>query len=108
MIRICDIDAVAEGDAREFRGERGALVVVHHQGQFHVYSNRCPHLGIELNFNPDDFFNLDKTHLSCANHGALFNIDDGYCVRGPCAGQSLEKHTIIIRDGALFLGDAAR
>jgi nitrite reductase/ring-hydroxylating ferredoxin subunit len=29
--------------------------------------------------------------IQCAHHGALFLIENGECVTGPCAGQSLRK-----------------
>jgi nitrite reductase/ring-hydroxylating ferredoxin subunit len=28
--------------------------------------------------------------IQCATHGALFLIESGECVAGPCAGQSLQ------------------
>lgn len=31
----------------------------------------------------------DRVHLLCHSHGALYRTRDGYCVSGPCIGQSL-------------------
>ena len=31
----------------------------------------------------------DRIHLLCHSHGALYRTRDGYCVSGPCIGQSL-------------------
>lgn len=89
MPLLCQIDDIPEEDARGFQLDGQELVVVRRDGQFHVYLNWCPHLGIELNFMPDVFLDSDQQFLQCANHGALFRIEDGFCLSGPCANQSL-------------------
>jgi len=66
------------------------LFLVRRDGQLHAYRNRCPHTGAPLEWMPDQFLDLDKSFIECAMHGALFRTDNGYCLRGPCAGQSLQ------------------
>jgi len=63
--------------------------VVRKHGEIHAYLNRCPHTGAPLEWMPDQFLDIDKGFIECALHGALFRTDSGYCLRGPCAGQSL-------------------
>ncbi len=53
------------------------------------YVNQCPHLHIPLEVSQDQFLNLERNFIQCATHGALFQIEDGYCVNGPCFGESL-------------------
>jgi len=89
MTALCNIADIPEDDARGFDLDGQSLVVVRRDGQIFVYLNWCPHLGIELNFMPDVFLDTDQTFIQCANHGALFRIEDGYCLSGPCARQSL-------------------
>jgi nitrite reductase/ring-hydroxylating ferredoxin subunit len=36
-------------------------------------------------------------------HGALFRPEDGFCVSGPCAGESLKQLKLELRDGAVWL-----
>ncbi|MCB1774790.1 MAG: Rieske 2Fe-2S domain-containing protein [Gammaproteobacteria bacterium] len=55
-----------------------------------AYLDRCPHTGAPLEWQPHQFLDIDNSFIQCAIHGALFRIDDGYCLRGPCVGQSLE------------------
>jgi nitrite reductase/ring-hydroxylating ferredoxin subunit len=82
---------LAEGEARSFETEVGeAGVVVHRGGRLYAYRNRCPHTGVELNWLPGQFLSIDGEHIQCATHGALFRIEDGLCVYGPCSGQSLQ------------------
>ena len=38
---------------------------------------------------PDEFLEPDKQFLMCFNHGALFEVETGECVSGPCVGEGL-------------------
>lgn len=64
-------------------------MVIQKDSQFYVYKNRCPHIGINLEYQPNRFLDKEEQYIQCANHGALFEIETGYCVAGPCAGKSL-------------------
>lgn len=88
-ITICHRDEIRDGDSKgfEFRGVQ--LFAVKRRGTVFVYRNQCPHLGLPLNWQPDQFLDLDRELIQCASHGALFRIDNGQCVAGPCAGKSL-------------------
>ena len=89
MIRLCAPDELAEGHSRGFLIDRDTLFAVRKDGQVFVYRNRCPHRGIPLDGVPDQFFDDSGSLIQCAAHGALFLIESGECVAGPCAGQSL-------------------
>ncbi|MDT8283515.1 MAG: Rieske 2Fe-2S domain-containing protein, partial [Gammaproteobacteria bacterium] len=65
-----------------------AIFVVHKNGEFFAYHNQCPHTGVNLEWQEDQFLDLDKELIQCATHGALFNINDGRCIAGPCVGES--------------------
>ena len=103
MSLLCRADDIAEGEARGFDFGEHALVVVRYDGALQVYVNWCPHLGIELNFQPDEFLDDEGRFLQCANHGALFEIDSGLCILGPCKGSSLKKVEFAVRDGELHV-----
>lgn len=83
--------------------ERGIIVL--RQGQeIRAWLNHCPHLGIPLNWQPDEFLSLEGTHIQCSTHGALFTLEEGYCIAGPCRGQSLiALQTEVDTDGNLYL-----
>lgn len=80
-----------------------SLLVVHHLGKFYAYKNHCPHTGINLNWQPDQFLDITEQYIQCSTHGALFRIENGLCEWGPCLGQHLQSLTIAAKDGALFL-----
>lgn len=54
-----------------------------------AYVNKCPHMGVELNWMPGRFMDIDNLFLQCSTHGALFKPDDGECIAGPCQGDAL-------------------
>ncbi len=45
--------------------------------------------------------------IVCSTHGAEFRIEDGFCLRGPCAGRSLEAVPAALRDGVILVPEAA-
>jgi nitrite reductase/ring-hydroxylating ferredoxin subunit len=51
----------------------------------------------------DQFLDLSRTQILCANHSALFRIDDGLCVHGPCEGRSLVAIPIEVVDGDIVI-----
>ncbi len=91
---------IGEGEAKwPFR-----MFVVRRGDHAWGYVNTCPHQHIPLNYFPDRFVSADKQFIMCANHAACFNFDDGYCVSGPCAGQSLQRVPVTVRDGVVVVG----
>jgi len=101
---ICRLSDLKEKDARGYSlvlddGSEIQLIVVREGHAVYVYRNRCPHTGVNLEWQPDQFFDLDGAFLQCATHGALFRPEDGYCVRGPCAGDSLEFVPVWVIEG---------
>lgn len=89
FLSICPESALPEGSARGFTLEGVNLLVLREGGNIHLYHNRCPHLGIPLEWDPDSFLNDTGDLIRCANHGALFVKDSGECIQGPCRGQAL-------------------
>jgi len=53
---------------------------------------------------PDHFFDAEGRHLVCSTHGAVFRPEDGYCLAGPCAGESLEPVPVEVREGRVVAG----
>jgi len=104
LCRIGDIpDGGSAGFVVERDGRRLAFMAVRREGEVFVYVNRCPHRGLPLDFTPGRFLDSGHTHILCANHGALFRIEDGFCVAGPCAGASLRRPEMEVRDGTVYL-----
>ena len=80
-----------------------SIFVVHKNGEFFAYYNKCPHTGATLEWQEDQFLDLDKALIQCATHDALFMIDSGECIAGPCVGDNLEPLSITIHEGEIHL-----
>ena len=104
---VCRTDDVAEGEAKSFiigeGKERRDIVVVRRRGAFHAYVKSCPHQGMPLETFPDKFLNEDGSLFVCSTHGARFRVEDGFCISGPCEGQSLRVLEISVESNAVSL-----
>lgn len=102
------IDEIEEGGSRGFEcvdshGSELGIIAIKKRGQIYLYHNSCPHIGIRLEWQPHQFLDADKVLIQCANHGALFTIDKGLCVTGPCGGDKLSAIAYEIRDKQVFI-----
>lgn len=84
-------------------GGPAGLILVRRGDKVHAYVNACPHIGVPLNLLPGQFLSADGTVILCATHGAAFRIEDGLCLRGPCAGDRLEEVPVVIRNGMVCM-----
>ena len=76
------------------------VILVNLGGAIHAYRNRCPHIGVGLDWGDGRCLSA-ANELTCAMHGALFTADTGHCFSGPCAGQSLQRIPVRVVDGAV-------
>jgi len=102
---LCRLDEIADPGSKGFEDIAGeaAFFVVRRGGSVFGYRNSCPHYGAPLDWKPDAFLSFERDSILCSMHGALFNIDDGACITGPCPGQSLEKVDVSVTDGRIFI-----
>ena len=87
--KLCATDDFENKTTKGITLNNQQYVVIQKDSQFYVYKNRCPHIGINLEYQPNRFLDKEEQYIQCANHGALFEIETGYCVAGPCSGKSL-------------------
>lgn len=105
---VCHTNTLRDYETYGFQidlGNEELDIIVLRQGkEIRAWLNHCPHLGIPLNWQPDKFLSLEGTHIQCSTHGALFTLEEGYCIAGPCRGQSLiALQTEVDSDGNLYL-----
>ncbi|MFV0679646.1 Rieske (2Fe-2S) protein [Ottowia sp.] len=82
-------------------GQSCRAFAVRFEGQVHAYLNRCTHVAMELDYQPDRFFDDTGRWLLCATHGAAYAPDTGECAGGPCRG-GLIKVTLSESDGVVY------
>ena len=73
---------------------------VRYEDQVHAYLNRCAHIPMEMDYQPNRFFDPTGQWILCATHGAVYAPSSGQCVEGPCRGHLIkieisETHSII-------------
>lgn len=90
MHYLCPSQGLAEGQSRAFSVDDLLLLGVRRQGQVYLYRNNCPHRGIPLNSLKETFLDDSASLIYCTHHGALFLIETGECVAGPCEGEQLQ------------------
>ncbi|AJP71626.1 Rieske (2Fe-2S) protein [Sphingomonas hengshuiensis] len=104
-ITLGALELVTDGSARNFviemRAGRFHGFVVRRGDTLTGYVDRCPHMGVPMAQTLDEYLTGDGTLIQCSWHGALFRIDDGACVGGPCAGARLNPWPVQVRDGMI-------
>ena len=90
---LCRLDEIPEPGSKGFDFRVGddlrSIFVVRLGGTVRAYENSCPHTLGPLDWVPDQFLTREKDMILCATHGALFRIEDGHCLSGPCVGENL-------------------
>lgn len=86
---LCNVSDLPENTSLGFEVANMQLFAIHKDAQYYVYKNACPHLNIPLEWQPHDFLDSEKALIQCSTHGALFLIENGECIAGPCQGDKL-------------------
>ena len=106
-IIVGELDELDDPGCREFQIGDGDWpfrgFVVRQGNAVYAYQNFCMHVGHPLNWMPDGFLTRDRTAIICASHGAMYEIDTGLCVAGPCRGKALRRVDVEVRDGTIYV-----
>ncbi len=100
---ICHEEELTEGSAVRFLLTGCDLIVIRRKGRLYAYRNECPHMNLPLSNRSKGIFDKDQGHLVCTQHAAVFDVENGRCVKGPCLGMELEPINIETNNGKLFL-----
>ena len=104
---ICSMSDIPSQKARGFQlmivGEDGtprpwSIIVVRWGRQVFGYVNKCPHDGVNLDWERNQFLDPNGVRLMCGKHGALFELGTGICVDGPCKGRGLTPVALTVLD----------
>jgi nitrite reductase/ring-hydroxylating ferredoxin subunit len=105
LVPLCNaLDLVDGGVAVPFdvvlSGQNCRAFAIRYRGAVHAYLNRCTHVAMELDWQPNRFFDDTGQWLLCGSHGAAYRPDTGACAGGPCRG-SLIRIDLTERDGVV-------
>ncbi len=104
---ICSMSDIPSQKARGFHlmrvdedGTRRpwSIIVVRWGRQVFGYVNKCPHDGVNLDWERNQFLDPNGIRLMCGKHGAVFELGTGLCVDGPCKGRSLTPVALKLLD----------
>jgi len=100
---VCSLDTLKKQNTIgfSFAGVDG-FVVLKDNAVF-AYVNSCPHIGMNLEFVKDRFLDPEGRFIQCSMHGALFEIDNGKCVHGPCLNQHLNPLDVSITGDSVIV-----
>jgi len=108
VCRLEDIeDPGSKGMAVSIAGQLQDIFIVRRGDSVFGYLNSCPHTGGPLDWTPDRFLDLDGRYIQCAMHAALFRVEDGRCIAGPCNGDRLTPVPVEVDAGVVRLDASA-
>jgi nitrite reductase/ring-hydroxylating ferredoxin subunit len=104
-IALCNsADLQDSGEAAPFdvvyQGQTCRGFAVRFEGRIQAYLNRCAHVPMEMDYQPNRFFDQSGQWLICATHGAMYHPATGECAGGPCRGR-LVKVEVHESDGVV-------
>lgn len=105
-VALGPLDQIPDGKARNFviqmRAGRFHGFAVRVGRQVHGYVDRCPHMGLPLAHELDEYLTPKDDFIVCAWHAAIFEIATGECVGGPCSGQALISWPLAVAGGEIL------
>ena len=84
-----------------YAGQTCRAFAIRFEGTPQAYLNRCTHVAMELDWQPNRVFDDSGRWLLCASHGAAYRPDTGQCAGGPCRG-GLIKIALSEQGGVVF------
>ncbi len=104
-IALCNSHDLQEGGVAVpfdvvYAGQTCRAFAIRFEGQPHAYLNRCTHVAMEMDYQPDRFLDDSGQWLLCSTHGAAYAPDTGACAGGPCRG-GLVKILLSESDGVV-------
>lgn len=89
---------------RDRDGEEDEAILTRLDGEVAGWINRCMHF-THIRLDKGSGAPKRDGEIICANHGAYFEDDTGYCTFGPCEGAYLDEVDVEVREDAVYLVD---
>jgi nitrite reductase/ring-hydroxylating ferredoxin subunit len=84
-----------------YGGQTCRAFAIRFEGEVHAYLNRCSHVAMEMDWQPNQFFDDSGQWLLCSTHGAAYQPATGECSGGPCNG-GLVKINLTEAEGVVY------
>jgi nitrite reductase/ring-hydroxylating ferredoxin subunit len=105
-VALCNSRDLVDGGLAQpfdlvYGGQTCRAFAIRWRGQVRAFLNRCSHVAMEMDWQPNRFFDDTGQWLVCASHGATYRPDTGACAGGPCRG-GLIQITVSEAQGVVF------
>lgn len=100
---MCSLEELKQARTLGYQFDDHEGFVVYSNAGVFAYRNSCPHIGMNLEFSKNKFLDADSKYIQCSMHGALFTIDTGLCIHGPCLNQSLESMIVKVDNDQVLI-----
>tara|TARA_B110000444_G_C18411006_1_gene398048 strand:- start:142 stop:486 length:345 start_codon:yes stop_codon:yes gene_type:complete len=107
MISLINANEIEEGTSKGIELNNLYMFAVKKDAEVFLYWNLCPHLGTPLEWEEDKFLDADGALIICSTHGALFEIESGHCLAGPCMGKHLQSIPFELENGMVMVEESA-
>ena len=91
LVPLCNSHDLVDGGMAvpfdvAYGGQTCRAFAIRYEGRPHAFLNRCTHVAMEMDWQPNRFFDDTGRWLLCGTHGAAYQPDTGACAGGPCRG----------------------
>ena len=105
LVALCNSQDLVDGGRAVpfdlvYAGQTCRAFAIRFKGQVYAYLNRCTHVAMEMDYQPNRFFDDSGQWLLCATHGAAYLPASGECAGGLCRG-GLVKVALTESDGVV-------
>lgn len=95
-VEVCKTTDIPVGSGKKFDVSGTPILITHpSQDVFRGFSAICTHAGWVMS-------SIADSEITCDNHGAVFNADDGSVIKGP-AQRALGKITVEVQGDAVLV-----
>jgi len=101
---VCALDDIADGDKKAFKVQGTSILIFRKGSLVHALRNRCAHMSLPLS--PGKF---DGTHITCAFHGARFDVRTGqrdkkaWLLGGVIGGDCVQRFETAVENGRVLV-----
>jgi nitrite reductase/ring-hydroxylating ferredoxin subunit len=105
-VKLCTLGEIGDPGSKGFRFREDSILfmgfVVRRGDLVAGYVDSCPHASWPLAPMDDEYLTRTGSFILCSGHGAVFELEHGICVGGPCLGSRLPPWPVEVRDGCVF------
>lgn len=101
---VCAIGEIEEGGKKAFKVEGTPLLLFRTGNEIHALHNRCAHLNLPLSNGK-----FDGKHITCAFHGARFDVSTGkqdkkaWLLGGLIGGDCVKRYGARVENGRVLV-----